>query len=76
MNTFEWHLQTEDDIWDVLYDWAYHKFICIVKDGSIVEFSGSSDETYNGEINEYLDCINGDYDSDDIVLWMEIETNK
>lgn len=76
MNTFEWHIQTVDDIWDVLYDWGYHKFICVVKNGSVVEFSGLCDETYDGEIIEHLDCIDGDYDSDDIMLWMEIEINK
>lgn len=78
MDTFKWHKQSEDDIWDAINDWGYHTFACLMKDSKLVKFSGLHDETYDGEITTHIDCIsdNYDYDTDDIEMWIEIPKEK
>lgn len=45
-------------------------------DGSFEIFSGLRDESYNGEINTYIDCVfNDNYDTDDIDIWIEVPKN-
>lgn len=78
LNTLEvketetWHLQEKEDIYDAVKDWSLHTFVCVMKDGSIQEFTGNRDEDCEGHINVHIDGINDDYDNvDDIVKWIE-----
>ena len=73
-----WQVQAENDIYDVLNDWDYHRFVCLMKDGTIAEFSGICDETCEGSINQHLDCVDDKllYDVDDIVMWIEVPNIK
>ena len=76
MDTFKWHKQSEDDIWDAINDWGYHVFACLMKDSKLVKFGGLLDENYNGEITPYLDPImdsdDYDYNIHDIEMRIEI----
>lgn len=68
-----WHLQAEEDIYDAVNGWDYYRFVCLMKDNTIQEFSGIRDENYNGEISVYVNGLNDDYDDvDDIVMWTEV----
>lgn len=67
----EWHKESEENIYDAITDWSNHRFVCLMKDGTIQVFSGIQDENYNGEIVTHIDNTN-DYDTDDIVMWTEI----
>ena len=69
-----WQSQAENDIYDAVDDWDYHKFVCLMKGNSIEIFTGMRDESDDGEINVYLDCIENrfSYDVDDIVMWIEV----
>jgi len=68
-----WHLQSKEDIDNVLVDWGLHTFVCLMKDGTIQKFSGIQDECYNGTINKHLNCVDDNYEweYDDIVYWIE-----
>ena len=67
-----WHLQEKDNIYDAVKGWSLQTFVCVMKDGSIQEFTGNMDEDCEGHINVHIDGINDDYDSvDDIVKWIE-----
>lgn len=68
-----WQKQSENDIYDAVKGWGVYRFVCLMKDGTIQLFSGSHDETADGEITTHVDGLNDDYDDvDDIVLWIEI----
>lgn len=69
-----WQLQVENDIYDAVDGWDYHRFACLMKDNSIQIFTGMRDESDDGEIHVYLDCVENclSYDVDDIVMWIEI----
>lgn len=69
-----WHKQSEEDIYYSFGDWNMHSYICLMKDGTKQEFKGIQDESYDGSINRYLDCVNDSYDYtlDDILYWIEI----
>jgi len=73
-----WHKQSEEDIDDSFNDWSLHRFVCLMKDGSIQEFTGMLDECYDGSINLHLDCVNDEYDweYDDIIFWIEVPNIK
>lgn len=77
-NDFEllkWHKNTEDDIFDSLRDWSYHRFVCVMKNNKVMQFSGILDENSNGEISEHFGPVhdtNEDWNYDDIVLWIEV----
>ena len=67
-----WHVQEKEDIYDAIQDWSNHKFVCIMKDGTIQQFNGIRDEDCEGHINVHIDGANDDYDNvDDIVKWIE-----
>lgn len=55
-------------------DWNYHRFVCLMKDNTIQVFSGTNDETYDGEINTYIVCVSDDShdNTDDILMWIEV----
>lgn len=67
----EWHKESEESIYNSITDWGYHRFACLMKDGTIQVFSGIRDENYNGEIANHIDNADN-YDTDDIVMWTEI----
>ena len=73
-DTFKWHKQSEEDIYDLFpYDWGYHRFLCIMDDGTLQDFRGMQDESADGEISVYINAINDDYDDvDRIIMWIEI----
>lgn len=79
-DNFKWNKQSEFDIWYAINDWGYHKFACIMSDGSLQQFVGLWDENMDGERSLYLDHIDDAYGIDDIVMWIEIpsedESNK
>lgn len=68
----KWHKQSEEDIWNAIYPWDIHFFVCIMSDGSIEMFSGICDENCDGEIRQSL-YTNSDATSEDIKLWIEVE---
>ena len=73
-DTFKWHKQSEADIYDLFpHDWGYHRYACIMDDGTLQDFRGMQDENADGEISVYINAINDDYDDvDRIVMWIEI----
>lgn len=67
-----WHLQEKENIYDAVKDWSLQTFVCVMKDGSIKEFTGNMDEDCEGNINVHIDGVDGGYDTvDDIVKWIE-----
>lgn len=70
--TYSWNKQSEKDIWDSFSDWSLHRFVCLMKDNKICEFTGMWDESADGSRSMYLSDINDEYEIDDIVLWIEI----
>lgn len=75
-NNFVWNKESENSIFDAIDDWGFHRFACIMKDGSLTEFTGIWDEDYEGHNNLHIDHINDDYSIDDIVMWIEIPNIK
>jgi len=74
---FHWHLQEVDNIYNAINSWDYYRFACLMKDGTVQEFSGIADEAYNGEINIHIDGVNDEYDdTDEIVMWIEVPSLK
>lgn len=73
-NTFKWHKQSEEDIYDLFPNsWSLYRYACIMDDGTLQEFRGMQDESYDGEITLHIHAINDDYDDTDrIVMWIEI----
>lgn len=73
-----WHKQSEEDIDDSIIGWSIHSFICLMKDGTIQEFTGIQDESYEGSISKHLDCVNDNYEweYDDITFWIEVPNIK
>lgn len=73
-----WHKQSEEDIDDSIIGWSMHSFICLMKDGTIQEFTGILDESYEGSINKHLDCVDDNYEweYDDITYWIEVPNIK
>ena len=69
-----WQVQAENNIYEAVEPWDYHRFVCLMKDGTIAEFSGICDETCDGSINQHLDCVDEKllYGVDDIVMWIEV----
>ena len=57
-----WHLQSKEDIDNVLVDWGLHTFVYLMKDGTIQKFSGIQAECYDGTINKHLDCADDNYE--------------
>jgi hypothetical protein len=47
-------------------------------DNTIQIFTGMCDETYDGQINQHLDCLDDSlpYSVDDIVMWIEVPDVK
>ncbi len=76
LGDYTWNKESEHSIYDAINDWGYHKFACIMKDGTLQEFSGIYDETYDGEINLHVDHIGDVYSTDDIVMWIEIPIER
>ena len=67
-----WHLQEKEDIYDAVKGWSLHKFVCIMKNGTIQRFNGICDEDYEGHIYVHIEGINDAYDDvNDIVKWIE-----
>lgn len=67
-----WNKQSEKDICDSINDWNFHKYECFMKDKTMQKFSGLQDEAPSGSIYVHINCVNDNYDIDDIVLWREI----
>ena len=70
-----WNKQEEKDIYDAITainDWECHRYACLMKDNTLQEFIVALDESYNGEINVHIDCVNDNYYVDDIKYWIEI----
>ena len=69
-----WQVEAEHSIYDAVQDWNYHRFVCLMKDNTIQVFTGINDETYNGEINTYINCVSDDShdNTDDILMWIEV----
>ena len=67
-----WQNDVDNDIYNAVNDWGGHRFISVMKDNTIQYWSGGLDENYNGEISQCLYCENDEYDSDDIVFWIEV----
>ena len=66
----QWQLQSDNDIYDAVDDWEFHRFLCIMKDGNQVFASGYADESYDGFATKDI-SIDGDYTMDDILFWLE-----
>ena len=68
-----WQVQAENDIYNAVEDWGYHRFACVMNDGTIAIFTGMRDENADGEFNLHIDCLDDclTYDTDDIVYWIE-----
>ena len=71
-----WYINSENDILDAVLPWDYHRFVCFMNDNTIQIFAGIADETYDGEIVQHLDCIDDNYNIDDIVIWIEVPDVK
>ena len=71
-----WQLNSEHDIYDAIVGWDYHRFACVMSDNSVQIFTGMCDETYDGKINAHLDCLDDNYDVDDIVMWIDVPDVK
>ena len=71
-----WKVNSEHDIYDAIVGWDHHRFVCVMSDNTIQIFTGICDETCDGQINPHLDCLNDDYDTDDIVMWIEVPDVK
>lgn len=71
-----WNTNEGNEILDSVESWDQHRFICIMKDDTIQIFTGICDETYDGEIVQHLDCIDDNYNIDDIVIWIEAPNIK
>jgi hypothetical protein len=73
-----WQVNSEHDIYDAIVGWDYHRFACVMSDNTIQIFTGMCDETYDGQINQHLDCLNDSlpYSVDDIVMWIEVPDVK
>ena len=68
-----WHLQEKENIYDAVKGWSLQTFVCVMKDGTIQEFTGNLDEDCEGHIHVHVDGVNNDYDNvDDIVKWIEL----
>lgn len=67
-----WNSQSEKDIYDSFNDWDYHRFVCLMINGSIQEFVGMCDECSDGSVNKHIYAVNDEYnDVDNIVYWIE-----
>lgn len=75
-DNFRWNKESEYSIWDAIDDWGFHKFACLMVDGTLQEFTAIYDETYDGEVNLHVDHIDDNYCTDDIVMWIEIPNEK
>lgn len=71
-----WNINEENDIFDAVKTWDLYRFICIMKDDTIKIFTGIRDETYDGEVITHIDCIDDNYDIDDIVMWIDAPNIK
>ena len=73
-----WNKQDEKDIYDSFNDWSYHRFVCLMKDGSIQVFTGICDEHDDGMVEKHINCSTSDhFYIDDINMWIEVpEVNK
>lgn len=67
----KWHKQSDEDIYDAFDDWSFHKFACIMKDGTVQRFTGNLCECDDGSINKHVDCTVDDFGCDDIEYWIE-----
>ena len=76
MDNFTWHKESETTIWCAVNDWDYHKFACLMKDGTLTMFTGMNDENIEGEISTFIEHIDDKYNTDDIVMWIEIPINN
>lgn len=68
----KWNKQSERDIWDEIEPWDIYYFVCVMSDSSIQIFLGQYDEDSDGHMSKHLFCEMA-YNSEDIVLWMEVE---
>jgi hypothetical protein len=71
-NNFTWNKESEYSIYDAIDDWGYHKFACVMKDGTLEEFTGVWDEDCEDHNHLHIEDITGMYSTDDIVMWIEI----
>ena len=72
-----WHKQSEEDILYSMNDWNLHTFVCLMKDGSLRTFTGNMDESQDGNINTYINCVDDyDWEYDDIAYWTELPNIK
>lgn len=72
MNNFIWNKESENSIYNAVDDWGYHKFACLMKDGTIEEFHGMWDENCEGERFLHIDHVLDARDVEDIVMWIEV----
>jgi hypothetical protein len=75
-NNFIWNKESENSIYNAIDDWGYHRFACIMIDGTLQEFAGLWDENMNGERSLHIDDVNDVYSTDDIVMWIELPDTK
>lgn len=72
-----WNKQDKEDIYSSFNDWEYHRFVCLMKNGSIQVFTGICDEHDDGMVEKHLNCSTNDhFNIDDIYMWTEVPKNK
>lgn len=75
-----WNFQKDKDLYHYASsDWDYHKYIVLMKDGSVHKFSSICDEGYNGIASCYVEALTKDdelddyeWEFEDILMWSDV----